>query len=328
MRLLTTAIKMTLVGIIASLIAQSLKLEYWLTTGIVAILSISLTKKDTMLSSFRRLMDALFGLMLSTLMFLAFGYNFWVFGIFIFIFAYFSLTFKLQEGLVLTLVLVSHLLSHGRFDFFMIGNELLILFIAIGVAMIINVIYPQSSTKRIKEHISHIDSLIKDHLYMLSILLRDPEYQEEYHHHFIVLDKKISQTMDQIELYDKDLIFFNDHVYLAYFHMRREQSSYIRHMYYHALKLKYPHPFTHEISAFIKQLAYDIGQFDKATSQLRNLSALREHYKQSTLPQTREEFELRAGLYQLLNEIDSFLDVKVNFHHEYPHFGHLNTKKA
>lgn len=328
MRLLSTAIKMTFVGIVASLIAKSLTLEYWATTGIVGILSISLTKKDTLFSSFRRLIDALFGLMLATLMFLAFGYEFWVFGIFMFIFAYFSLTFKLQEGLVLTLVLVVHLLQHGRFDMYMIGNELLILFIAIGLAIIVNFVYPQSSEKRMIEHIVHIDGLIKDHLFMLSILLRDPEYQDEYHQHFIVLDKKINVTMDQIELYDKDLIFFNDHAYLAYFHMRREQSSYIRHMYQHALKLKYPHPFTHEISGFIKQLSYDIGQFDKATTQLRNLTTLREHYKQTTLPQTREEFELRASLYQLLNEIESFLNVKVNFHHDHPHFGHINHQKA
>lgn len=324
MRILHTAIKMSLVGVITSLITRAIGLEYWLTAGIVAILSISMTKRDSLLSSFKRMVDAIFGLMLATLMFIAFGYTFLVFSIFVFIFAFASFKLKIHEGIVLSLVLVSHLLSEGEFNFNMIGNELAILFIAVGVAMFFSLIYPQSTEKELDKHVQSIDQLIRDHLFMLSILLKDPDYHDEYYRHYSVLDKKISKTIDEVELVDKDLLFSNDHSYLAYFHMRKEQSSYIRHMYEQALKLKSLHPFAIEISDFIKVLASDIGLYDRATGQLRRLSLLLQHYKASPLPVTREEFELRASLFQILNEVESFLVVKVDFHHSYPSFGYTH----
>ena len=325
MRVLHTTIKMTLVAVITSLITRELGLEYWLTAGIVALLSISLTKKDSLVSSIRRVVDAIFGLMLSTLMFLAFGYTFTVFAIFIFIFAYASFQLKLHEGIVLSLVLVSHLLSEGEFNFNMIGNELAILFIAVGVAMLFNIIYPQSTEKVLDRHVHSIDQLIRDHLFMLSILLKDPEYHDEYYRHYATLDHKITDTIDEVELVDKDLLFSNDHSYLAYFHMRKEQSSYIRHMYEHAFRLKVAHPFALEISDYIKTLASDIGLYDRATGQLKQLSLLLQHYKSAPLPQTREEFEIRASLFYILNEIESFLVVKVDFHHSFPNFGDLRS---
>lgn len=326
MRVLHTAVKMSLVGVITSLIAHELGLTYWLTAGIVGILSISITKRDSIISSIKRLVDAIFGIMLATLMFIAFGYTFLVFSIFVFIFALASFQLKLQEGIVLSLVLVSHLLLEEAFNFNMIGNELAILFIAVGIAMIFSIIYPQSTEKVLEKHVESIDQLIRDHLFMLSILLKDPEYHEEYYRHYAVLDRKITKTIDEVELVDKDLLFTNDHSYLSYFNMRKEQSSYIRHMYQHALKLKALHPFALEISEYIKILANDIGLYDRATGQLRRLDMMMKGYRNTDLPQSRDEFELRASLYQILNEIESFLMVKVDFHHSFPEFGHKHSK--
>ncbi|MDO9629426.1 MAG: aromatic acid exporter family protein [Acholeplasmataceae bacterium] len=321
MRLLHTAIKMSLVGVLASLVARFLSLDYWLTAGILAILSIHLTKKDSFVISIRRVVDSIFGIMLATLMFIAFGYNFVVFSVFVFIFAYASWVLKVNEGIVPALVLVTHLLIHGEFSFYLIGNELALLFISVGIALIFNLLYPTASEKELDNHVLSIDQLVRDHLFMLALLLKDPDYNEEYYRHYSMLDRKISDTIDIVELVDKDLLFHNDHSYLAYLHMRKEQSSYIRHMYQQALKIKKLHPFALQISDFTRELSGDIGIYNKAVYQLKKLDKLQEWYKESPLPETREEFEIRAALYQILNEIESLLMVKIDFHHQYPEFG-------
>ncbi|PKK98543.1 MAG: hypothetical protein CVV57_06320 [Tenericutes bacterium HGW-Tenericutes-2] len=321
MRLLNTAIKMSLVGVLASLLARSLSLDYWLTAGVVAILSIHLTKKDSIVVSIKRVVDSIFGIMLATLMFIAFGYNFFVFSVFVFIFAYASWVLKVNEGIVLALVLVTHLLMHGEFSFNLIGNELALLFISVGIASIFNLIYPTQSEKELDNHVLSIDQLLRDHLFMLAILLKDPEYNDEYYRHYSMVDRKISDTIDIVELVDKDLLFYNDHSYLAYLHMRKEQSSYIRHMYQQALKIKKVHPNALKISEFIKELSGDIGIYNKAHAQLQKLDQLQQIFKDAPLPETREEFELRAKLYQILVEVESLLVVKINFHHQYPEFG-------
>jgi len=326
MRLLHTAIKMSLVGVIASLIARLLSLDFWITAGILAILSIHLTKRDSFVISVRRLIDSIFGLLLATLFFISFGYDFVVFSIFVFIFAYVSWVLKMPEGIVPGLVLVSHLLNEGEFSLLLLGNELLLIIIAVAVALIFNLFYPTSTEKELQSHVESIDQLVRDHLYMLHLLLKDPLYNEEYYRHFERLDRKLTDTIDIVELVDKDLLFLNDHSYLAYFHMRKEQTNYIRHMYRHALKINKVHPFALEIAGFIYEMSFDIGIYNKAVTQLKNLDQLQIKYKASALPETREEFEVRAMLYQILNEIESLLMVKVQFHHLYPDFNQKRYK--
>ncbi len=326
MRLLNTAIKMSLVGVITSLVARFFGLEYWLTAGVLAILSIHLTKRDSLVISARRLAGSLFALILATLFFLGFGYEFLVYSLFVFIFAYSSWMLRVSEGIVPGLVLVTHLLSRGTFDAKLLLNEVLILVIAIGIASIFNILYPTSSEKELNSHILSIDQMIRDHLFMLGLLLKDPLYSDEYYRHYSMLDRKISKTIDVVELVDKDLLFSNDHSYLAYFHMRKEQSAYIRHMYQHALKIKSIHPIAIEISDFVIQMTKHVGIYNQAIFQLKLLGELQAKYKESPLPATREEFEIRAGLYQVLNEIESFLMVKVQFHHQYPDFSEKHLK--
>jgi uncharacterized membrane protein YgaE (UPF0421/DUF939 family) len=323
MRLFHTAVKMSLVGVIASLIAAFFGLEFYLTAGILAILSIHLTKKDSIMISSRRVIDTLFGLALATLMFIAFGYNFLVFSIFVFIFAYVSFILKISEGIVPGLVLVTHLLLNNEFSGALLLNEVALLMIAVIVSLTFNLFYPQQTQKELDSHVLTVDQLVKDHLFMLGLLLKDPLYKDEYSKHFIVLDKKILETIDLVELVDKDLLFYNDHSYLAYFHMRKEQANYIRHMYEHALRINELSPYGLEISKFIIELSYDIGLYNKAHFQLKKLEDLLATYKKSELPKSRDEFELRATLYQIVHEIMSLLRVKINFHHEYPNFLNL-----
>ncbi len=320
MRLFHTAVKMTLVGVIASLIAKFIGLDYWITAGILAILSIHLTKRDSVEISSRRLIDSVFGLLLATLLFISFGYNYWVFFIFIFIFAYVSWMLRIAEGIVPALVLVTHLLQEGAFSLPMLANELSLIFISIGIATIFNILYPQSTERELVMHVRSIDHLVADHLFMLALLLKDPDYNEEYYRHYSSLDRKIQEYIDIVELVDKDLLFQNDHSYLAYFHMRKEQTNYIRHMYLQALKIKKLHPYALEIAEYIVSVSHDIGFYNKAVQQLRNLDVIQKDFKVSELPKTREEFEIRATLYQILMEIESLLVVKVDFHHQFPDF--------
>ncbi len=320
MRLFHTAVKMTLVGVLASLLASLFGLQYAMTAGIIAILSIHLTKRDSLVYSFRRLVDGIFGLILSTIMFVGLGYEFYVFAIFIFVFAFSSWMLRIAEGIVPTLVLVTHLLAEEVFSLDLLLNEAYILLVALGIATIFNILYPTSSEKELKSHVESIDQLVRDHLFMLSLLLKDPSYHDEYYRHYIKIDKEIQKTIDIVELVDKDLLFQNDHSYLAYLHMRKEQNAYIRHMYQQALKIQRLHPYAMQISSFVQELSYDIGVYDKASIQLKNLDMLQQVYKDSTLPETREEFEIRASLYLILNEIESLLMVKIQFHHEFPEF--------
>ncbi|MFA5471856.1 MAG: aromatic acid exporter family protein, partial [Acholeplasmataceae bacterium] len=117
MRVIHTAIKMTLVTLMAGLISKWIGLDYWLTGGVLALLSIQLTKKDSITIGIKRIVDVFFAMILSTLLFVLLGYEFWVFIVVTFIFSLASFRLKISEGIVPALVIVTHLLIHGSFSF-------------------------------------------------------------------------------------------------------------------------------------------------------------------------------------------------------------------
>ncbi len=114
MRVLNTAIKMGLVALLASLVARLLNLDYWITAGLLALLSIHLTKRDSVRHAFLRLANATLGIALATLFFVLFGYHFAVFSVLVFLFAYLSWALGMSAGLVPSLVLMT-LAFQGEF---------------------------------------------------------------------------------------------------------------------------------------------------------------------------------------------------------------------
>ncbi|MEG0501423.1 MAG: aromatic acid exporter family protein, partial [Cellulosilyticaceae bacterium] len=67
------------------------------------------------------------------------------------------------------------------------------------------------------------------------------------------------------------------------------------------------------VSDFANRVADSIHGEITAKELLEELKELREGFKQSKLPSTREEFENRAMLYQYLNDIEHFLQIKKEF---------------
>jgi len=320
MRIVHTTIKMTLVTLIAGLISRWIGLEYWLTGGILALLSIQLTKKDSIIIAAKRIVDVFYAMFLSIFLFWLFGYEFWVFIVLVFMLSLSSFYFKIQEGIVPALVVVTHFLVKGSFSFEFFLDESLLVIVSIGIAMLFNTFYPTAGEKSLLKHIETIDGYIKDHLMMLSFLVKDPEYHETYYKYYSQLDQRLKAVIQQVEINDKDILFQNDQGYLAYVYMRSNQANYLKHMYDQAIKVKCIHPYAEEIALFIKQLCFSIGRQDEGEKHLNTIHDLLSKYRLSELPKTRDEFETRAILYQILLELESFIQVKIEFYSTFPGF--------
>lgn len=320
MRIFHTALKMTLVTLIAGLISKWIGLDYWLTGGVLALLSIQLTKKDSLIIAFRRIIDVFFGMILSILLFVIFGYEFWVFIAVVLIFSLVSFKLNISEGIVPALVIVTHLLAFGEFSFSFIVEESLLVIISIGTATLFNTLYPSLGESELIKYIHKIDQYIRDHLLMLSFLIKDPLHATTYNDHYMNLEVELKKVIHQIELLDKDLLFQNNQNYLSYAYMRKTQATYMKHMYDQASKIACVHENAIEISNFIKDLSHDVGLYDQSITPIKNIDALLEKYRSSELPKTRKEFESRAILYQILIELESLLEVNLAFYEVHPNF--------
>jgi len=145
-------------------------------------------------------------------------------------------------------------------------------------------------------HIPHISSSLANH---------------EYIH------QKLEKALYKAELYDKDILFDQDHMHMSYIHMRDAQMKRIHQIYELMLNIEQQHPHIHILIEYIHELAKDIGKNNMASIQLIKLQTILYDFKQSDLPSSREEFETRAVLYQMVFELTAFLDEKIQYHNQY-----------
>ncbi len=318
--IINTTIKISLIAVIATYLGYLVGINNYLTVGIIGILSVQVTRYDSLKSGLIRFLNAFYALGLSFLLFLIFGIEIWVFAVFTVIFIFTSFLMKLELGMVPSIVLISHVFNSSALTWGLFIEELNIMVIAVGIALVINLIYPQFWLKSVVKEVKTADQLIKDHLFMVSVYLKKIDEPID----FIVHQKKINQSFNEVfgrvEKLDKEKPFANDHRYLAYILMRKNQMESINHMYERLLKIKGYHLNNEIISNYIEQLVLDIGFEDRAVKQLTVLGNLIKQFEAQDLPKTRTEFETRAMLLQILYDIESLLKTKIQFHELYKDF--------
>ena len=67
------------------------------------------------------------------------------------------------------------------------------------------------------------------------------------------------------------------------------------------------------MSKFLSKVADNIRENNDCKELLEELENLKLQYKKMELPKTRSEFENRAQLLHLLNDMEDFLNIKRNF---------------
>lgn len=70
---------------------------------------------------------------------------------------------------------------------------------------------------------------------------------------------------------------------------------------------------TRILSDFTSKVAVNIHADNDCIELIRQLTLLREEYRQTELPKNMEEFENRALLFQFLNDLEDFLIIKKEF---------------
>lgn len=319
-QIIHTTIKLVIVAVVSATIAYLVGITDYILVGTIGILSVSLTKKDTIKDNIKRYLDVLLGLALSVIIFLLFGYNLYILILFLVIFIFASYALKINIGLIPALVLVKHVYEAHNVTWLFLLEEFGIITISVGTALLMNLFYPEFYNKRMISYIKEVDDMLQDHLYVLSIYLDKREDGEDFLKHYELLNHNISRLVIEAETGDKDKLFDNDHRYLAYLYMRRNQLNYINNMYQSVRRIEKEHLYEQVIAKYIKELVEDIGIDDKATTQLTKLSELENHFKNESLPKTRPEFETRALLFLILEDLSELLNIKAKFHERYPDF--------
>lgn len=293
---------------VAIWLAQLINLEFYVFAGILTILSIETTKKRSLNVAMSRIIACILGMFLSGIVFEILGYQIFVISLFILFFIPLLMRLNIQNGFVTSSVIILHVYVLGNFNVNVAINEILLIIIGIGIALIINSYMPDLKHD-LKDYSSKIEVKIKKILYEYALYIEKGD-QGWTGEQLLELDEILNESKSiAIRNVENHLLRKQDKYY-AYFEMREKQYEILVRMLPIVSKLQQEVPQRKIFAAFLYHLSESVHSGNTAQTQLEKLISNREEMNKLDLPKTREEFETRAALFHLINEIQLYLEIK------------------
>ena len=305
--LLSTTIKTSIAATLSLLVAQALGLKFSSSAGIITILDIFETRKATLKGGLKRTLSATIALVLGILVFEIFDYKTWAFGLYLLLFVPLSFLLKIELGLGPSSVVVTHLLSYGEINSSIIFNELGLILIGTGFAMLTNLYAPESQDE-LKKWIEDIDGDIKDILnFFGDTLVNDLDVK--------IYEGKIKKLKDDIDKAFELAIIENDNriensknLLIGLNHREREKDL-LMEMYDDLKSIPKEYADGKLISDLMIDTANNLSDNGDMVKVKKRIEFLQEHFHMMELPETHEDFIIRSSIFQVFRSLNQFIDI-------------------
>lgn len=305
-------IKTVIASVLAILIATQLHLLYATAAGIIAILSVGNTKKTSLKSGLGRVLSLGLAIILSFICFTTPGFHTWAFGVFLLVFIPLSVRFNLADAIVVNSVLITHFLVEKSFSWQMILSETLLMTIGVGLALLLNLYMPDNE-KQLKEDIKAIEEDFRTIIFAMAAHL-NLEKIAPLDDACLDLRSKLRAALNQAHIHQKNQWISEEDYYSEYFSMRLAQLRILRDMVNLLIEIDIDGLFVDELRKVLISTAENFAEENDGKLILWQIEAVYQNYRQKPLPQTREEFENRALLFQFLQSFRSFIEIKAIFY--------------
>lgn len=311
-RLLFNALKIATGCVVAIFICMLMGLQFSATSGLITVLSIQNTKKETVFTALGRIIAFFAAVFISGLCFSIVGYNTIAFGIYLFFFIIFCNIFKFYSAVVPVSVLITHILSLEDISFSILLNEFLLLFIGAGIGVLINM-HLHKDVKKMHERKNRVDEEIKAILRRMSDRILEEDKTDYNSECFKKIETYISEAEEIAKANDENSLFASENYNIMYIKMRREQCSALYDMYCYVKQMNLTTKQTVIISEFLRKISDEYEENNTVRELVKEADRIFEIMKSEKLPEERAEFENRAILYALLLKIREFLLIKYIF---------------
>lgn len=297
--------------ILSILLTSYLGLRYSMTSGLITILSIQNTKKETVFTALKRLGAFFAAMLISISCFKLFGYSVPAFGVYIFIFVIVCYKLDWKNAIVPISVLVTHLMGEKSIKPELLINELLIFVIGAGMGILVNLHLHKSQIKmQTKRQI--LDNEIKGILERMSkrVLTDD---KSDYNSKCFDRIQEMLFEADQVAHQNRNNAFSSETYDEEYLKMRRNQCNILYEMYKSVTKMNATPKQAHIISEFLLKVSEEYHEKNDVRNLMKELDEIFNNMRYEKMPESRVEFENRAVLYSLMLQIKEFLSIKYAF---------------
>lgn len=305
--LLIRTVKTAFAAILSIIVAEQLSLDFAAAAGIIAILNIFETRRATKEGALKRAVSAMIALLIGGFLFETLGYNTWVFGLYLLIFVPLSFFQQIELGLGPSSVLVTHLLAFGQVTLPIILNELALVFIGTGFAMLTN-FYALNSQVKLTKLVDQIDQDMKEILNLFGRSLVEDLDVSIHEDKLKTLRADIS-TAVELAVIETDNMIANSGEVLYSLHLRENEMALLEDMYYNLRSIPPEYSDGKYISEVLIRTSENLSKDGDIEGVKERIDYLKDHFHMMGLPQSHEDFAIRSAIFQVFRSLDQFINI-------------------
>ena len=292
-------------------IAQFLGLTNFVTAGILTILCIQPSRKRSFFSAWHRFLACIIATLYAFVIFELIGYHPISLGIMLLIFIPTTVFLKITPGITTSSVVIINLYSAAQISLGLLVDQFILIIVGIGTGLLLNIYMPSLDVSIINKQ-KRLESNFTAILYEISrfIRVKDTSWKGK---EIAESEELLREANELVERDRENHLLRSQHPYYNYFHMRTRQFELLKKMLPLVTRLPNQDTTSEKIADFFERLSESVHPGNTAILFLDELKDLREEFHKEELPATKEEFETRANLFQLLHEIEDYLLLKQKF---------------
>lgn len=306
---LAQTVKFVLAALFSILTAQIAGLEYAVTAGIITILSIQGTKRETFITAKNRALAFITALVIAKLCFGLIGFSVAGFAVYLFAFILLCLYMGWPEAIVMDSVLISHFLAEGEMSASWIVNETGLFIVGATWGILFN-LHLHKSENEFAYLSGEVDESIRCILGRMAGKLGGNEKSEYYEEQFADLELKISAAKECALRNWNNTLINSSADELEYIRMRENQSRVLQNLQKSIVMVESVQRQIPVVVGFLEKIVDEYDRNNDCGELLKRLERIFEEMKSEPMPGSRTEFETRAVLYYILKQLEEFLMLK------------------
>lgn len=311
------SIKITCGAILAIALAALLGLKYSATAGIITILSIQNTKRETLKTALGRTLAFGCALILAWCCYRLFGYTIGAFGMYLLGFSMICLAAGWTAAIAMDSVLITHFLAEKAMTPELAVNELLLFALGTGIGILLN-LHLRPREDEWKQIMDQADEQIRGVVQRMAVRVRSLDRTDYDGSCFVPLDSLLEEAKKlALTNMDNTLRMMSSYE-LDYVQMRTAQCQVLKNIYRSIRMIAYLPGQAPAIAGFFEQVSREYARTNDVRSLLADLQGLFDAMRDEELPKNRDEFESRAVLFYILKQLEEFLQLKQMFAVRYP----------
>lgn len=297
----------TAIGVsISVLIAHSLGLEYYSAAGVLTLLCIQKSRRQSINAALSRFYACMLALFVSSVLFELLGYMPYSLLVLLLLLIPLCVALHIQAGISSSSVIMMHVYMHGQMEAAFYLNEFLVVLIGLGTALLVNWYMP-SIDKQLDALKQQSSQLIAKILNEYAIYLLD-DFTLWDGKELLTLSDLLRHSIGMAQLDSENNKKQTKNNYLIFFENKQKQLDLLERMLESISHITSQTGQGVRIGEFLLKLSNEFCDSQQGKQLYEDLLRIREYHKQLPLPLDRSEFENRAHLFVVGNNLERFVN--------------------